>query len=370
MHGLATIDDAIAIFCVGDRKAAWHKLGQRTPEAVTWQQAMKLAKLDWQVGKRDLYVRQPVTNAVFQVPDQKGIFRLNDGAYLGVVGKDYEPIQNEQAFDFVDSILQAENGAHYESAGALGNGEKIWALARIPDADIRIKGTDDFSLGYLMVATSHDGSMSYISKLTSTRIVCQNTLNMALNEKSANVLKVKHTKDAKNRLAAARQLISNVTVTAKTLESALNTLATRKMTKASMTAVLDRLFPATLEADTGDKTKVRSTKASNVALKVLELFESNDGDKIPQIRGTAYNLLNACTEYADHFRTVRITESRTGMTPEMARAEGAIFGTGNAFKTEAMTAVLELTQDAPTTGTPISNISSDKNFLASLGIAG
>lgn len=344
-HNLATIDDAIAMFCVGTRESAWHSLGQRTPDAVEWQQAMRLAHLDWEVGKKDLFIRQPVTNAVLQIPDQKAICRLNDGQYLGIVGKDYEPIQNAQAFDFVDSILQAENGAHYESAGALGNGEKIWVLARIPDADIRIVGTDDFSAGYLMVATSHDGSMSYTSKLTSTRIVCQNTLNMALGEKSASVLKVKHTRDAKARLNAAKSLIQNVTMTARTLETALNTLATRKVNKASMTAVLDKLFPATAEVDGG---KARTTKTSNVALKVLELFESNDNDAIPEIRGSAYNLLNALTEYTDHFRNVRITESRGTMTPEMARAEGALFGTGNAFKSEALSAVMELTADAPT----------------------
>lgn len=342
---LANINDAIAMFCVGKREDAWHQLGQRTINAATAADAMTLAHLDWQIGKKDLFVRQPITNAVFMVPDMKAVHRLNDGQYLGCVGKDYEPIQNVQAFDFMDAVLQAENGAHYESAGALGNGERIWIQARMPDADIRIKGTDDFSLGYLMVATSHDGSMSYTSKLCSTRIVCQNTLNMALGERGNAVLKVKHTKEAKARLDAASKLVTNVAMTAKTLNEKLNALATRRLNKESMFNVLNKLFPATADADNGEK--VRTTKTSNVTLKVLELFESNDSNAIPEIRGTAYNLLNALTEYTDHHRNVRITDGKTGMTVEKARAEAATFGTGDAFKTDAMAAVMELTANCP-----------------------
>lgn len=346
-HNLATIDDAVAMFCVGDKQSAWHQLGQRAFNTVTWQEAMRLAKLDWEVKKQRLFSRD-MAGKVFEIPDVRSIFRHDGngkpGAYLGTVGKDYEPIQNVQAFDFVDSILQAENGAHYESAGALGNGERIWVLARIPDADIRIAGTDDFSMSYLMVATSHDGSMSYTSKLTTTRIVCQNTLNVALGERANSVLKIKHTKDAKQRLERAKGLIQGITTTAKEVENRLNLLASRKMTKESMKAVLDRLFPATVEVDGG---KARSTKQSNVAMKVLELFESNDNNAIPEIRGTAYNLFNAVTEYTDHFRNARITEGREGYSVERARAENAMFGTGDAFKNEAMVAVLEETKDAP-----------------------
>src|SRR5260370_26046084 len=99
-HNLATINDAIAMWCVGKREDAWHLLGGRTATAQTQKQAIELAGMGWLVGKKDIFARQPVTNSVFMVPDMKGIFRLNDGQYLGCVGKDYEPIQNVQAFDF------------------------------------------------------------------------------------------------------------------------------------------------------------------------------------------------------------------------------------------------------------------------------
>lgn len=108
-----------------------------------------------------------------------------------------------------------------------------------------------------------------------------------------------------------------------------------------MLAVVDRLFPAS--KDEGARTGRRDA----IVLKVLELFESNDANAIPQIRGTALNMLNAVTEFTDHFRTARITDARAGMTVQQARAENAIFGTGDRLKGDALVAVLEETAANP-----------------------
>lgn len=364
---IAKIDGQDAMFCVGNRESAWHHLGQRTPDAATWQQAMELAKLNWPVVLKDLYSRD-TNGAVQQVKGYKSVWRGNGSpAVLGIVGDGFQPIQNVQAFDFVDSILQAQDGAHYESAGALGQGETIWVLARVPGADIRITGTDDISQSYLLVATGHAGNMSYLAKLTSVRVVCQNTLNAALSH-AGNVFKVKHTKSADTRLMSAKTAMAGIIADSKTLGDKLNTLATRRMTKDSMLAVIGRLFPENKETE-------NQGRRNSIVLKVLELFESNDADAIPQIRGTAYNMLNAVTEYADHFRTARITEGKQGMTIEQARAQAAIFGTGDRLKSDALIAVLEETADAPTVAARNrlgwdGNLvkTTDADFLRSLGI--
>src|SRR5579863_9136379 len=190
-HNLAVIDGKRAMFCVGNREAAWHKLGQRTDSAATWQEAMGLAGLDWTVEKIQLSGPRGLVEAW-------GIFRTTDGQFLGPVGDAYTPIQNRQAFDFVDCLLEAEKGAHYESAGALGNGERIWCLARIPEADYIVDGGDEHK-AYIMVANSHDGSLAYQMKLVDTRVVCANTLSVAIQENGA-AFKVRHTANAQTRM--------------------------------------------------------------------------------------------------------------------------------------------------------------------------
>lgn len=337
-HDIAKIDGMDAMFCVGDRQAAWHQLGQRTPNVATWQEAMKLAKLDWEVKTAEIFSRD-CEGKVSKLPDVKSVWRAtNPSAYLGTVGKDYEVIQNRHAFDWVDSLLEAESGAHYETAGALGNGERIWVMARLPQ-EIRIKGTDDVSRNFLLFTTAHDGSMAAVGKLCSERVVCANTLAIALGE-SGRGIRVKHTKSAQARLQESKKIMLGVAQDINRLGEKLNVLATRRMTRDSMVSILDKLFPVPAEG-------VSETRRNNTLAAVLGLFESNDNNAFPQIRGTAYNLLNAVTEYVDHERTVRITDSKQGMTQQQARAQEAIFGTGERFKNDALTAVMEMTADNP-----------------------
>jgi len=337
-HNIWNDGQVNAMFCVGDRKAAWHELGQRTPNAVRWQDAMAMANLDWTVSKVQLH------GALYGAPRPLdgtfGIFRSTDGAFLGTVGDQYTPIQNRYAFDFVDSLIDASDGAHYESAGALGNGERIWCLARVP-ADILVKDVDRSQV-YLLFTTSHDGSMSATCKLSTVRVVCQNTLNSALHGAGAFV-RVKHTREAERRLDQARRLMDGVTSDVRALEEKLNLLATRRLTRDSMVAILDRVFPKPADP------KTNPTRRENLLADVLSLYEKNDGrNGFAEIRGTAYNLLNAITEYTDHTRGVRITDSRKGYTEQRARAENALVGTGDKLKTEALTAILELTANDPT----------------------
>src|SRR3989304_1108450 len=126
-HNLSEVDGKVEMFSVG---IAWHGLGQVVENCLSWQEAMQQSHLDWQVVKKDLYARNPA-GQVTKVPSV-AMFRSDNSAYLGTVGNGYEPIQNAAQFDFVDAIIGAEQGSHYESAGALGKGEVVWVQARIP----------------------------------------------------------------------------------------------------------------------------------------------------------------------------------------------------------------------------------------------
>lgn len=329
-HDIMRRNGKDAMFCVGDRDSAWHKLGQRTNQAVTWAEAVKLADLDWEVVKKQMYARNPLGKVV-PVP-MFGTFRTDDGAYLGCVGEGYSIIQNKDQFQWIDSILEAANGAHYETAGALGNGERIWCLARIPEGDYFIDGKDQHKT-YLLGSTSHDGSMAQTLKLVDERVVCNNTLQVALRESGMSV-RIKHTTNAKARMDSALRLMSSVVGQAKDLKIKMEKLAGTKLTRESVEHILDRLFPPTKDE------KANQTRRDNILTDVLGLYAQNDKNAFPSIAGTGYNLFNAVTEYADHFRTAR----GQGSKPEqvaIARAESAMFGSGEKLKTQALTVILE-----------------------------
>lgn len=326
------------MFCVGDEGSAWHHLGQRAQGAVTAEQAIELSGLDWPVLAQKMYARNPVTEKVEEVKGFKQIWRGGaDPRQLGVVGEGYEIIQNRRTFSWMDSVIGKMNGAHYESAGFLNSG-KLWILARIPGADIRV-GRSDNSLSYLLSSTTHDGSGSWLSKLCSERVVCKNTLDVALGEQTTTV-RIKHTKSAEIRLQASERFALSICKDAKELETRLNFLASRKMTRETTEQIFARLFPV---ADSAKS----STRRDNVVARVLELYDANNGNAFPEQRGTAFNLLNAVTEYVDWERGIRQTDVTSDMNEMQIRKASALFGSGSQFKAQALDAILELTKNAP-----------------------
>jgi phage/plasmid-like protein (TIGR03299 family) len=326
------------MFVVGKREDAWHKLGQRCDDAVNWEQAMTLAGLDWQVIKNQNYARNPQGHVV--PVSSYSIFRDTDGAELAAnVGEGFTIKQNRECFQFVDDLLQDNGGAHYDSAGALGNGATIWCSVRVPRADIAVNGEDKHE-SYLVFTTAHDGSMAHTAALSSVRVVCRNTLRQALSTNTG-ILRIKHTKNANARFEDAKRTMDGVVMDAKKLEAKLQMLATRRVTRESMTAVMDRLFPKPADKEQN------TTRRENILAEVLALYESNDRNAFPAIRGTGYNLLNAVTEYTDHYRTARITDAREGYSIDKARAENAVIGTGERLKSQALDVILESTNGAP-----------------------
>lgn len=332
-HNLENRNGRYSMFMVGKREDAWHKLGQRVNGAVSWQKAMELAQLDWTVSKHQLFTADGIPVSTF------GIFRDSDQSYFGPVGEGFTIKQNAECFEFVDDLLQANGGAHYDSAGALGNGATIWCSVRIPGADFEVAGGDRHE-NYLVFTTAHDGSMAHTAAISATRVICQNTLRAALSANTG-ILRIKHTRNADQKFQDAKRTMSGVIMDAAALREKLQLLAERKMTRESMTSIMDRLFPKPKEEDASQ------TRRENLIGEICALYESNDNNAIPSIRGTAYNLLNAVTEYTDHYRGARLTEARKGYTVETARAENAVVGTGEQLKTKALEYILEGTANNP-----------------------
>jgi phage/plasmid-like protein (TIGR03299 family) len=314
---------------------AWHGLNQTSEKPVTWEEARQMAHLTFTVSKRKLV--HP--NNPSQFINAWGIFRDDNQQFLATVGGAYTPVQFDYGFQFVDSLMGEAGGSHYESAGALGNGNKYWCLARVPSGDFSIMGTEDKNQCYVLFSSSHDGTMATTARLTQVRVVCNNTLTLALKSGHGTVVKIKHTTNGKDRLEAAKKLMGGVINDSKELEEKLNILARRKLNKDTFLSALMRVFP-------GDET---ATRHNNLLSRIAEIFDSNDNNAIPQIKGTAYNLLNAITNYVDHERGVRITgdKKERGMTESMRRAESAIFGSGNDLKEFALNTLLDETANCP-----------------------
>jgi len=331
-HNLNVTDKGVAFFSANGLPA-WHRLGTVIDkEGVHGEEALKLALLDWEVSKLQLH--HPITNEL--IPSW-GVFRNDNNDYLGTVGSQFTLFQNHEGVELVDTILLEDPNAKYVTAGALGKGEKIWLLAKI-NGDIRIMNTEDIHKEYLLFTMGHDGSLAITAKLVNTRVVCNNTLNVALGEKG-NEVKIKHTANAKRRVEIAKQVIKKAHDRIKSIEDRFNELAQRKVTKESFMDVMTKLF--------GDFREAENKRTENRIVQIAGLFESNDKNAFPQFRGTAYNLLNAITEEVDHYAGFRRTGGRESMTDDAIRAENALFGTGADLKENALEVILEATANAP-----------------------
>ncbi len=314
------------------RQAAWHKLGTVTGSFMTWDDIQSHGGLNY------LPVKQQLFDAAGNAVDAWGVFRPDTKAFLGAVGDQYTVIDHAEGFRMIDALIQSKDGAHYETAGCLGKGEVVWGLADL-SLSVNVGTSGDKSNVYLLFATAHNGTFSHLYRTTLTRVVCQNTLNAAMSSKATSLFRVRHTRNAQNRLDNAHDALATIGTEVRGIEQKLNFLATRKMTREAMGSILDRLFPASKDATTGKPAE--STRRNNILSDVLRCYESNDRNAFPEQRGTAYNLLNAVTEYTDHMRSARNGE----------RAESAMFGSGDKLKTQAMEVIMETANGLPVTVT-------------------
>ena len=178
------------------RETPWHGLGRIVMDAPASREALELAGLDWQVESRNIY-----SGTGAMIPGYRANVRSTDDAVLGVVSDRYRIVQNEEAFQFTDDLLG--EGVTYETAGSLQGGKKVWMLARLPRKYL-IAG--DQVVPYLVIFNSHDGSSGVKVAMTPIRVVCQNTLNLALNTAKRSWT-ARHTENVLLRVQDARETL-------------------------------------------------------------------------------------------------------------------------------------------------------------------
>jgi len=303
---------------------AWHGLGTVVQDAPTWQDAARYAHLEWTISKLQLV--NPRTNDF--IPSF-ALVRDDNGKWLSTVGPQYTPIQNSTCFEFCDALL-ATKEVRYESAGALGNGEKVWCLARLVNADFEpVKG--DKHETYLLFTDSRDGRAARL-QLTTTRVVCQNTLNIAIDSAiEGQVFKMSHTASVKDKLVEAKRLVSTCKDQVKSIELKFSALARKKVTAPQFEKVMENLFPGY------DKKKRAENKAAEVANNFMT-------PEITTEEGSAFQLLQSVTRYIDHQRTGLKVGDRELST---VRSESALFGNGSDFKTRALNIICSAVDLSP-----------------------
>lgn len=320
-HEIEQFSDGTAAF-VSARESAWHKLGTVTADAMTAEDAMRLAALDnWNVRLIGLQATELTADGatLLDVPNHRASVRTHPktgrSETLGVVGPDYTPVQNEEHAEFLNYLVD-ESGAHFETAGSLRQGRQVFLTMKLPRT-LTI-GRDDAVDLYIAAFNSHDGSSAFRIVVTPVRVVCANTLRAALRDAKSSYT-VRHTSGARGRIAQARQALGLTFKYAEEFEKAAQRMVEAEMSTPALRAVVDQLWPVA----PGDSPRKKTNQDIRWGT-IRRLFE--EGDTQAGIRGSHWAGLNAVTEYVNHVAPAR------GATPELknaARAERVITGTAD-----------------------------------------
>ncbi|MBG6188060.1 DUF932 domain-containing protein [Flavobacterium sp. CAN_S2] len=303
------------------KEKAWHGLGQIVEQYPTSEEAIKHAGLDYEVIKTPLYTKCSgiietangieIGNNELHVPNYFANIRTDNNAVLGVVGKDYHIVQNREAFNFFDAIVGGSQGILYETAGALGQGERIFITAKLPDY-IRVGNGDDVTEKYIFLTTSHDGSGSITAAFTPIRIVCQNTLNASLRSMS-NVVRIKHTSGAKQHLENAHKVMGLADTLSNQLEGIFNQWAKVKVTDQEVKKLIQlALCPNKETLDLlkkGAEDEV-STVFKNVVQDAFAYAMTSDTQQMDTTKGTLFGAYNAVTGYYQNVRNYKDDEAK------------------------------------------------------------
>lgn len=271
------------------REKPWHGLGTKVEEAPTSADALRLAGLDWQVIQEPIY-----TDTGEKISGYKANVRDNDRKVLGVVTDRYKIIQNQEAFAFTDSLLG--EGVRYETAGALQEGKKVWLLARLPREYI-ISG--ERISPYLVFSNTHDGSGAVKVALTPIRVVCNNTLNLALNTASRSWSMI-HTGNIKNKVWEAKNTLFMAEEYMEKLGKEFENLRKRKLSDQQVKEYIELLLPMEKNAT--------AMQSKNI-MKLRNDMRSRyyDAPDLKDVGNNAYRFINAVSDFATHSQPLRRT---------------------------------------------------------------
>lgn len=272
-----------------ERNKPWHGLGTPVEEALTSAEALKIAGLDWEVNPKKLF-----TEGGKEVPGFVANVRSSDESVLGVVSNKYKICQNKEAFEFTDNLIGSE--VKYETAGSLFNGQKVWLLAKMPNTTIL---GDDVE-PYLCFTNSHNGKGAIQVCCTPIRVVCANTLNLALKDTKRSWT-TRHMGDLQSKLSEAKYTLELAHRYLEELGLQADKLANITVNEDMIQKALSQLFP--LKEDSSDRQKANVQKMKD-AYQICYFAPD-----IAKFRGTAWGAINAMSDMCTHTSPNRMTQT-------------------------------------------------------------
>jgi phage/plasmid-like protein (TIGR03299 family) len=321
-HELETVNGETAFASL--RQPAWHGLGTVFDNEVNTNEMLKLAHLDnWNVRLEDVAIPEGFdSDKSYSFVTRTNPFDRNTNDVLGVVGERYVPLQNEDLFSFGDNLL--DGGGRWETAGSIRGGRVVFGSIALRDSiTLDPKGVADKIDNYLLINTSHDGSIAIQASITPVRVVCANTLNLALSSfkgKKAvkQTFKIRHTQTAEGKIAVAREALGLAKTYIDEFSAIANAMIETEITKAQFDKIVELAYPAP------EKDAKGSFKKYDAKIDLLQSIYV--GDYNNTISGTAWGAFNALTERLDWYRSGRggsnesILASASGFDP-MVNAE-------------------------------------------------
>jgi phage/plasmid-like protein (TIGR03299 family) len=307
-HEIETFEDGTAAF-VTARTDAWHRLGTVTRDCVTAEEVMTTAYLgNWNVRTLPLTASELTEEGVttLDVADHYATVRTHPKTgrpdVLGVVGRDYTVVQNEQHCELLN-LLVDEGGACFETAGSLRGGRETFVTMKLPRTVqlTNVDARDDIDL-YLAAMSSHDGSAAWRVIVTPVRIVCANTQRMALSRAKASYA-IKHTASAKGKIAQARHALGIVWNYCDSFEQAAQALIGAPLAPDEFEQIVEKIWPVNPTA--GKRADTNHTRRNQT---LRHLFR--EADTTTAITGTRWGGLQAITEYLDHYSPAKDADVR------------------------------------------------------------
>lgn len=320
------------------KEIPWHRKGKVVADALNSYEAMAEGGLNWESLLYDLISVENhllVDDNYRVATGYKSVVRSDTRAVLGVVSNSYKPVNNAEAFAFMDSLVGPGRQLKYHTAGCLWGGKKVWMLAKL-DKDIIVKGRDVVNQ-FLLLSNSHDGKSKLHCFFTPVRVVCANTLKAAF-EGRVNGVAISHRGNIQGKIVEAQKILGLSTAYFDDLGGIFNNMANVRMNSGAIANYFKKLYPDP-EPDPIDdeKTDKQLAAVQKTRTRLAMLFDGGIGHQEPGIRGTVYTAYNAVTQFVDHERENK-TDVKTCAEQDRrddTRLESMWFGSGAAIKAQA-----------------------------------
>jgi len=311
MAHLIPVENGRAMMMYVD-EVPWHGLGQKLNGPATSEKAIAAAGLDWSVRKRPLYADGGFMKPQIEVKSHVCLVREDkeqkgEDSFLSVVGRNYNVLQNHEAFMFFDQIV-GMGRAVYETAGAILDGQVIWILARIPSDLVTANGEKIHP--YILLSNGHGMGRPVSLKLTAVRVVCNNTLSFAMDHEAGKIIRIAHTASMRGRLADARGLLGLIDRTTLELRRFAERLRSLQLNDQQHDDYLRNVFPEPNPSAKGNLVNRQRDTARWYRAEAKGLAQTGRGNTTAEVRGTLWAAYNGVTDVLDHAKPVAWSDDR------------------------------------------------------------